>query len=369
MKRSLIIFATFLMLFSVLPLDVSALDVSARSAVLIEESSGDIIFEKNANERMSMASTTKIMTALVALEHGQLDKKVSIAEGACGIEGSSIYLTAGEVLTLEDLLYAVMLESANDAAAAVAYEIAGDIDSFSEMMNETAAKIGLLNTHFTNPHGLDDEEHYTTALDLARLTAYALKNEQFRTIVSTYKRQIPLRGDEGVRVLINHNKLLRLSDDVIGVKTGFTKHSGRCLVSAAERDGVCVIAVTLNAPNDWNDHLAMHDAGFAEYSSVTLAEQGEFTVEIPCVGVDGGYVILQNRDELTLCLKNGTEITHGVIASRLLFPPVEAGQVLGKVVFYASGEEIGSVPLYATNQVDLPKDSRSGIEKFIDFFR
>lgn len=369
MKRSIRIFALLLALAAVLAIGVSAIDVSARSAVLIEAESGDVIFEKNANDRMSMASTTKIMTALVALEHGRLDKEVTVAEGACGVEGSSIYLTAGEVLTLEDLLYAVMLESANDAAAAVAYEIAGGIEPFADMMNETAAKIGLENTHFTNPHGLDHEEHYTTAADLARLTAYALKNEDFRTIVSTYKRQIPLRGDEGVRVLVNHNKLLRLSDDVIGVKTGFTKHSGRCLVSAAERDGVCVIAVTLNAPDDWNDHLTMLESGLAEYESYTLAEAGEFTVELPCVGAENGYVMLQNRDSLSVTIKRGLEITHEIVADRLLFPPVEEGDLLGKVIFYRGVEEIGNVPLYATSTVGIPEDTRPFYEKIIDIFR
>ncbi|MBR5252311.1 MAG: D-alanyl-D-alanine carboxypeptidase [Clostridia bacterium] len=368
MKRSIIIFAAILALLSLLPCTASAADVSARSAVLIEASSGDIIYEKNAHERMSMASTTKIMTALVALEHGNLDKKVTIAEEACGIEGSSIYLKHGEVLTMEDLLYAVMLESANDAAAAVAYEIAGDIDSFAALMNETAEKLGLHDTHFTNPHGLDDKEHYTTAIDLARLTSYAMQNEDFRKIVSTYKHEIP-NADEGVRYLVNHNKLLRLSDDVIGVKTGFTKHSGRCLVSAAERDGVSVIAVTLNAPDDWNDHLAMHEEGFSAYSSVTLAEAGEFTVEIPCVGAEDGYIILQNRDELTLCLKSGTEIRHELIADRMIFPPVQIGDELGKVIFFADGKEIATIPLYATSNVSATEDTRSIFEKLTDVFR
>ena len=368
MKRSIIIFATILALFSLLPLTAYAADVSARSAVLIEADSGEIIYEKNARERMSMASTTKIMTALVALEHGKLDKKVTVAKEACGIEGSSIYLKSGEVLTLEDLLYAVMLESANDAAAAVACEIAGDIDSFAELMNETAEKIGLRDTHFTNPHGLDNEEHYTTAIDLAMLTAHAMKNEDFRRIVSTYKHEIP-NSDGGVRYLVNHNKLLRLSDDVIGVKTGFTKRSGRCLVSAAERDGVSVIAVTLNAPDDWNDHLAMHEAGFAAYSTVTLAEAGEFTVEIPCVGAEDGHIILQNRDEITVCLKNGTEIKHEIIADRLLFPPIEIGDELGKVIFFSDGKEIATLPLYATSNVSATEDTRSIFEKLSDVFR
>lgn len=369
MKYSLKIIALLLFASSLLTLGVNGTDVSARSAVLIEADSGDVIYEKHANERMSMASTTKIMTALVAIENGDLSKEVTVAPEACGIEGSSIYLKEGEVLTLEELIYAVMLESANDAAAAVAYEIAGGIEPFAEMMNETAERIGLGNTHFTNPHGLDEAEHYTTALDLANLAAYALQNEQFRTIVSTYRKQIPLNGDEGTRVLINHNKLLKLSDDVIGVKTGFTKHSGRCLVSAAERDGVCVIAVTLNAPDDWNDHLALHELGFAEYESYTLAEPGEFTVEIPCTGADGGIVMLQNRDGLSLTMKSGKEITREIVCDRLLFPPIEMGEELGRVKFYCDGEEIGCVPLYSTVEVTEAEPKPHFYDKILDLFR
>ncbi len=343
--------------------------VSARSAILIEASSGETVYEKNAHDRMSMASTTKIMTALVALENGNLDSTVKVNEKACGVEGSSIYLTPDEELTLEELLYALMLESANDAAAAIAYEIAGGIDEFSDMMNRTATRLGLSDTHFTNPHGLDNAEHYTTAADLAKLTAYALKNEKFREIVATKKRSIPLKNGEGTRVLINHNRLLRLSDDVIGVKTGFTKHSGRCLVSAAERDGVCVIAVTLNAPNDWNDHLAMHDLGFSEFTRFTLADAEEFTVKLPCTGTDGGYITVTNRDSLEICARAGTQFTHTVEADRLIIPPVESGAKLGRVVFYCGETEVGELPLYAVESVAEIPDTRSFTDKFFDIFR
>lgn len=343
-------------------------DVSARAAILIESSSGDVIFEKNSHEKLPMASTTKIMTAIVALENGDITKNVTVSEKACGVEGSSIYLTAGEQLTLEDLLYALMLESANDSAAAIACEIAGGIDEFAVLMNETAERIGLTESHFTNPHGLDNEAHYTTAYDLAKLTAYALKNPEFRKIVSTYKHQIPLHGDEGIRVLLNHNKLLKISDNVIGVKTGFTKHSGRCLVSAAERDGVCVIAVTLNAPNDWNDHTVLHDIGFSAYRLEHLASVNQFSVKLPCPGAPDGYITAANTDELTLCMKNGIEITHTIEATRLLFPPVCAGDLLGRVVFKANGEVIGEVPLYASASVELPEDDRSFGQKLKDKF-
>lgn len=342
------------------------LSVSAQSAVLIESSTGDVIFEKNPNQRLPMASTTKIMTAVVALENGDLSKTVRVAPEACGVEGSSIYLTAGEELTLEELLYAVMLESANDAASAVAYEISGGIEAFACLMNQTAEKIGLTESHFTNPHGLDDEAHYTTAHDLAKLTAYALQNEKFRQIVSTYKRQIPLRGDEGVRVLLNHNKLLRMSEDVIGVKTGFTKHSGRCLVSAAERDGVCVIAVTLNAPDDWRDHTAMHELGFARYSLRHLAVEGQFTINIPCPTAETGYITVSNTDSLSMCLKNGTEVTYTVEAPHIIFPPIDIGDTVGRVVFSSDGNVIGEISLYSQTEAVEVEDNRSIGKKISD---
>ncbi len=369
MKKLIKILSALLVSAAVMPGYVCALtDVSAQSAVLIEMSTGDTIYEKNAHSRLPMASTTKIMTAVTALEHGDITKIVSVNPSACGVEGSSIYLTAGEELTLEELLYAVMLESANDAAAAVAYEISGSIDDFAALMNETAAKIGLTDTHFTNPHGLDDEEHYTTAADLAKLTAYAMGNPMFRKIVSTQKKSIPLNGDEGTRVLVNHNKLLRLSDDVVGVKTGFTKRSGRCLVSAAERDGVGVIAVTLNAPDDWNDHLAMHEMGFSEYSSVTLADVGEIEVKIPCTLADDGYITASNKDPLTVCLRNGTEHNCVIEAERLIIPPVHEGDVVGQAVYYAGDRRLGEVLLYSCDTAEPIEDTRSLGEKILDKF-
>ena len=346
----------------------SADNVSAQAAILIEADSGEIVFEKNAHQKLPMASTTKIMTALVALEEGDLSKTVKVPEGACGVEGSSIYLTSGEELTLEHLLYALMLESANDAAAAIAYEIAGGIEPFAERMNRMAENIGLTESHFTNPHGLDDDAHYTTAYDLAKLTAYALKNEQFRKIVSTYKHQIPLRGDEGIRVLLNHNKLLRMSEDAIGVKTGFTKRSGRCLVSAAERNGVRVIAVTLNAPDDWNDHLFLHETGFSRYHLERLAEEGQFTFEIPCPTAENGVITVTNTDSLSVCLKNGTEVTYVAEAPHLFMPPVTVGDVLGRVTFTADGNVIGEIPLYAQTSVAEPEYNRSLGQKLLDKF-
>lgn len=341
--------------------------VSAEAAVLTAD--GEVVWSKNADERLPMASTTKIMTALVAIENSDISREIQVDPKACGVEGSSVYLSAGETLTLEELLYALMLESANDAAAAIACAVAGSEEGFAAMMNETAARLELTNTHFMNPHGLDDPEHYTTARDLARLTAHALKNETFATIVSTYRKTIPLHGDEGARMLLNHNRLLKQYDDVIGVKTGFTKRSGRCLVSAAERDGLTLIAVTLNAPDDWNDHRNMQEYGFAHYALRTLAKAGERCAEIACPGAPDGKITVSNREELSLCLKKDAEVTRAVEAPHYVFPPVRRGDVIGRVVFSCDGTEIGSLPLYAEDSADEPEDRRSPVEKLLDHFR
>ena len=342
----------FLALFCLLPflsIPLSAVSVSAQASVLLECSRGEVIYALNETARLPMASTTKIMTALVALEKGDFSRSYEIPAAAVGVEGSSVYLQSGEHLTLEELLYAVMLESANDAAAAVALIVGGTMDGFAAMMNEKAAQLGLADTHFTNPHGLDDAEHYTTALDLARLAVYALENPAFAAMVSTERKTISLHDGEGTRVLVNHNRLLRTYDDIIGVKTGYTKRSGRCLVSAAERDGVRLAAVTLNAPDDWRDHRALLDYGFGLYECVTLAEPGEYTVELPCTGSETCVLTAVNRDPLSLVLPVGTEVSVQTESRGLWFAPVEEGQVVGVVRFFAGGKELASLPLTANH--------------------
>jgi len=344
--------------------------LSAHAAVLMESQSGDVLIDCRAQERLPMASTTKIMTALVALEEGDLCAIVHIPAEATGIEGSSVYLKPGEELTLEQLLLALMLESANDAAAAIAISVAGDIPTFAEKMNETARRLGLTNTHFTNPHGLDDEEHYTTAYDLALLTRYALENEDFRRIVSTRKATIPLCGAEGTRVLVNHNRLLRVYDGAIGVKTGYTRRCGRCLVSAAERDGVRMIAVTLNAPDDWRDHEAMLDYGFSQYTLCTLAEAGEIAVTIPCLGGVPSSVSASNAETASAVLRK----THGAVtvtveADHHLCAPVAAGETVGTVHFSCDGREIARCALTARTSSDAIPPRRSLFDRLLQSFQ
>lgn len=322
--------------------------VSAKGAVLIEAESGEVVFQRNADARLPMASTTKIMTALVAIENADISKTVSVSPAAVGVEGSSVYLHANERMTLEDLLYAMLLESANDAATAIAIEVGGSVEKFAEMMNERAQDMGLSNTHFENPHGLDGETHYTTAYELALITREALSNQKFKEICSTYKKTIPLNETEGVRLLINHNKLLKSYDGAIGVKTGFTKKSGRCLVSAAERDGLTFIAVTLGAPDDWRDHGAMLDYGFSLYEARRLCDIGSFSYIMPLSGGKDDHIILENAQKITVILPTtASEIECVVELPRFCLAPVQEGEEIGRLVYYLDGEKIAESAIIA----------------------
>jgi len=325
--------------------------VSAKSAILIEAAEGDVLYAKNEHERMGMASTTKIMTALVVSESLPCDKIISIPKEAVNIEGSSVYLCEGELLSVEQLLYALLLASANDAATALAIETSGSIEAFAEKMNAKARELGLCDTHFTNPHGLYDESHYTTAYDLALIARAALQNETVRRIAGSKKAQIPQgvtsAEPQGLatRYLQNHNKMLRLYDGAIGLKTGFTKKTGRCLVSAAERDGLCLISVTLNAPDDWNDHMGMLDYGFSLYERVTFFDVGEFTFSYSVCGGKELSVTLSNSKPLVLSLPKGKKNTSKTVVnshSHFEFAPVYVGDTLATVTLSCAGKSVTS---------------------------
>ena len=318
--------------------------VSAKAAVLIDADTGRVMFEKNAEIRLPMASTTKIMTAIVALEHGDPDDTVTVTKGSVGVEGSSIYLEAEEKLSLRELLYALLLASANDAATAIALHISGSVEAFASLMNKKAELLGLKNTHFKNPHGLDAEGHFTTAYDLAKITAAALKNKTFAEIVSTYNYNISGK-DGGRRYLVNHNKLLRGYEGCIGVKTGYTKADGRCLVSAARRDGMTLIAVTLSAPDDWRDHKAMLDYGFLHYESVKLCQQRESVISLPDVSKAGNEIECVAKTGIVLTLPRGGEITQVIECPRFFWNTPKKGETVGRVIFYRNGKEIARTTL------------------------
>lgn len=339
-------------------LPVAFTGTSAKAAVLMEAASGDLIFSQNENARLPMASTTKIMTALVTLEHMSLDEKITIPAAAVGIEGSSIYLVENEILTVEDLLYALMLQSANDAAVALALAVAGSMDAFAGLMNEKASELGLTDSHFVNSHGLDADGHYTTARELALITRAAMENPTFRLLCGTERKSIPMQGVEGKRLLLNHNKMLRTYDGAIGVKTGFTKKTGRCLVSAAERDGVTLIAVTLGAPDDWRDHTAMLDYGFSLYESVSLCDAASYRAPLWVQSGTQEYVMVENTDSLSITRRRGRgEIICRVELPRFVFATVRVGEPVGRLSYWeqhsdGSLREVGSVPLYAANTVE-----------------
>ena len=266
-----------LLIFSLLiTQNAIAVDLSARAAALIDGKSGKVLFEKNKDERLPMASTTKIMTGLLACESKKMKKVVTVSPVASGTEGSSLWLEPGEKQTLENLTYGLMLRSGNDAAVAIAEYLGGSTEAFALMMNERAKKIGVQNTGFQNPNGLDAEGHFTTAYDLALISREAMKNKKFRKIVSAKNKTIPWESSEWDRSLTNHNKMLWRYEGCNGIKTGFTKKSGRCLVTSAKRGKTELICVTLNAPDDWNDHTKMLDYGFE-----TLGVTGEKTVFLP----------------------------------------------------------------------------------------
>ena len=357
--------------FSVTPLPLlraSALSLSADSAILIDGKSGEVLFEKNADKIRAMASTTKIMTAVIAIESGGLDRRVRIQKEAVGIEGSSVYLCEGEELTLRQLLYALLLSSANDAATAIAIDIGGDIEGFVALMNRKAVELGLESTHFDNPHGLDSESHYTTARDLASLASYAMGIPEFRSIVSKYKEYIPFQGNENGRLVVNHNKLLRSYSGAVGVKTGYTKKSGRCLVSAAERDGALLIAVTLSAPNDWQDHTALLDFGFDNYESVRL-DGIALSFRIPVVSGASDSLLCAPAHEVSVLLpKSRSNIVCRIEADRFLYAPVSISESVGTATFYCDGREIARVDLVALEAVETAPRRPSLLEKIKYFF-
>lgn len=305
--------------------------VSAASAVAIEVDSGRVLYAKDAETKRGMASTTKIMTAIVALERGKSDDIVTVSAHAANVEGSSMYLKEGEKITLENLIYGLMLVSGNDAATAIAEHIAGSEKKFAALMNKKAKEIGARNTHFTNPHGLADDNHYTTAHDLAKIAAYGLKNSVFAEIVATKSKTIEREGI-GKAYLTNHNKLLRMYEGCVGVKTGFTKATGRCLVSSTVRDGMQIVCVTLNAGDDWNDHMNISNFALENYKKTLYAREGTVAATLK---VKKGHTKELGglfEEDIRLLEEKEGEWKLSCEVKKKITAPVEKGQVVGKVI-------------------------------------
>ncbi len=323
--------------------------ISAQSAIVLDASTGRVLYEKNADKQSLIASTTKIMTALVVCEQCNVLSRVRIPKEAVGIEGSSMYLQEGEILTVQELLYGLMLHSGNDAATALAIYCGGTVEGFAELMNDKAHGLGLKGTHFMNPHGLDAPGHYSTARDLAVLTAYAMQNPIFAQTVST--KTVTAGG----RSLRNHNKLLWQVRGAEGVKTGYTKAAGRILVSSAVRDGRRLVVVTINAPDDWKDHSILIDNGFKDYCVCQLIEPGQCMGTVSVVGSETDCVELLAAEGFSFSLRQEEKVQFQLSGPGFVYAPFSEGQEAGFVHVLVDGVAVGKVPLVYAAGAEMEK--------------
>ena len=349
MKRCIVLL--LLMLLTPCARASEALTVAAKGAVLIDAASGRVLFGQNENAQFPMASTTKVMTTLLALEHASLDERVTAGKNAAGVTGTSLYLSEGETLSMEHMLYGLMLRSGNDAAVAVAEHIAGSVPAFAEMMNERARAIGA-DAHFVNPHGLDADGHRISALGLARVMREAMKNPSFRSITGTKRKVIPWVGNEYSRVLENKNKLLTTYEGATGGKTGYTGKAGRCLVFSAARDGLELIGAVLNCPTWFDTATAMLDYGFDNFRLESAYGVGDVVRAVPVLNGMDDAVNASTDAALTAAVRIGAPVDVVVTLPDQLEAPVHAGDVLGTAAIKTGGDVIAQCNLIATDDVD-----------------
>lgn len=351
-KAACLMVAVGLMLAGTFPVQaasVSRPSISSLSAVLYEPESGHVLYEKEADVRRPMASTTKLMTALVAAEYWDAEACVTVPEAAVLVEGSAMGLRGGDVLTVRDLLAGLLLSSGNDAANALALLTDGSQEAFAARMNAKAAALGMSRSVFVTPSGLDAGEHSSTARDMALLGAAVLKQPLLADLCATRQTTVTVSGR--CATLKNHNRLLWLYEPAIGLKTGFTKKSGKCLVSAAERKGVTLIAVTLNGGDYWNDHMALYEYGFSQTERVALA-----CPALPPVTVCGGTestVLLTVPTEPSVVLLQGEsdQVCCTWTLPRFVWAPIAAGDEMGTLQWTANSRVLAEVPLLASSSV------------------
>lgn len=351
----------FLLLFSIFAQSVAAFSISGQSAILMEQESGRVLYEKDAHKQLRIASITKIMTSIIAIESGRMDEKVVVSNNAFKTEGSSLYLRLGEKIKLEDLVYGLMLRSGNDAAVAIAEHVGGSLEGFIYLMNEKAKELGMSKTIFANPHGLDDhEEHYSTAYDMAILTRYAMKNQQYQKITATKSYRAPQEDEDWDRIWQNKNRLLtQLYKYSTGGKTGYTKRAKRTLVSTAAKDGINLIAVTLNAPSDWQDHMNMFNWGFETFEVLPVVEGG--IIDNLEEGFYKNKVSADYTFEYPLTAEEKTQINKKIT----LYNPPKGNEwkengvpnPVGKITIEIEGTNIGEVPLSYVGEIDEEKKS------------
>ncbi len=332
--RFLILLSVFVAIFSV---GAYALDTSAQSAILINADTFSVIYSKNAEQRLPMASTTKIMTGLLLAEQNCDDKIITTTKEMVYVEGSSMGLKVGDTVSFGDLLYGIMLPSGNDAANTAAIAISGSTENFAKKMNAKVVELGLHNTNFVTPSGLDAEGHFTTAYDLSVITAYALRNESFAKAAASKTKTVTISGNRVT--LTNHNKLLKMYDGVIGVKTGYTSRSGRCLVSAAKRGSTTLIAVTLNDKNDWQDHIDMLNYGFKHTEDAVIFPN--CSDKLPLLSANDNYLELE-FEPLSIGVDANEDITYKVFLPPVVTAPVSKGEIIGYTEFYSNGRLIAT---------------------------
>ena len=331
----------------------------ARAAILIESETGRVLYEKNAHEPLPMASTTKIMTALLAIERGNPDSLVTTGENAFGVPGTSLYLSLGETLTLRQMLYGLMLVSGNDAAVAIAEHVGGSVEDFCRMMTQRARELGCENTVFLTPHGLPVNGHFTTARDLALIARQAMKQPLFREIVSTQRASLPWEGHGYDRVLVNKNKLLSTYPGALGVKTGYTRAAGRCLVFAAERDGMTLIGAVLNCPDWFDAAAALLDQGFDTWKMARVLDRGDTVRLIPVQGGTAATVRAVAAEDVKAPVGKDSWPELVLNLPDTLDAGIQAGDALGTAELIDGGQIVARVPLVAADTV--PRQSfRSG---------
>lgn len=324
--------------------------IASPAAILINMQTGKVLYERKARVRRPMASTTKIMTGILVLENMDLDTRVTVSQKAAQTIEPKTWLKEGDVLTVEQLLYALLLRSANSAAVALAEACSGSVEAFVTLMNSKAKELGMTDTKFVNPNGLDKTGHYSTAADMARLGQYAMANQEFRRFVSTKSYTVSLPGRSKPIAFESTNKLLGRLSWVTGIKTGLTPKAEQCFVGSGTKDGVSVIVVVLGQPVPdvcWNESKALMEYGFSQYRHVTLMNEGVAVAETTVPYQLDGRVELLTEGAVEMELFKDDEVITSIALDRPLVLPVTAGESFGRVVLTAGGETVGTVNLVA----------------------
>lgn len=344
-KKIISICAALTVLLALLPVAAAAEPSPSASAAVVMTGDGRLLYEKNGQARALVASTTKLMTAIVTLENAQLHELVDVRPECCNIEGSSMYLQAGERYTVKELLLGLLLVSGNDAACALACHTAGSMEGFVRLMNEKAQALGMAGSSFANPHGLDAQDHYSTALDMGKLMCYCMKNESFRQLCGV--KSCLVHGQS----LVNHNRLLDLCPGCVGGKTGYTLSAGRCLVSCCERKGLRLICVTLSAPDDWNDHLALYDWGFSRFQLKDVMEGQRFSVPVVSGTVEALDLVPEKG--IQLYTGEGLQVSLRAEMPRFVFAPVNKGETGGQIWVIINGKIVDGCRLIYAGGAEL----------------